>query len=58
MQVSTGFQPLHSASILHPFPHRLMWLTGLLQSLAPVLPPMDRNRKVYIVPGGSPVTMS
>ena len=34
-----------------------MWLTGLLQSLAPVLPPIARNRNVYITPGVSPVTI-
>ena len=34
-----------------------MWLTRLPVWLAPVLPPMARNRNVYIVPGISSVTM-
>ena len=34
----------------------LMCPLGSLQSLYPVLPPMARNWKVYIVPGVSPLT--
>ena len=35
-----------------------MWLTGLLQSLEPVLPPIARTWNVYVVPGINPVTIT
>ena len=38
------------------FAHMHMWLTGSLQSLKPVLPPMARTDRVYMVPGVSPST--